>query len=89
MCIELKSQSDVGMPQYFRQCPDIHSSFKCSCCKGMPKLVEAENRVVLVVAESRICYNEVRSVCFRSPDDQRVEMHRFVRLVHGEVEETV
>lgn len=28
--------------------------------EGMPKLVEAENRVLLVVAESRICYNADR-----------------------------
>ena len=42
MCIELKSQSDVGMPQYFRQCPDIHSSFKCSCCKGMTKSMDTK-----------------------------------------------
>ena len=29
-------------------------------CKSVPKLVEAENRVLLVVAESRICYNADR-----------------------------
>ncbi len=29
-------------------------------CTAMPKLVEAENRVLLVVAESRICYNADR-----------------------------
>ena len=38
----------------------IHAVFQRQRCEGVPKLVEAENRALLVVAESRICYNADR-----------------------------
>ena len=38
----------------------IHAVLQRQRCEGMPKLVEAENRALLVVAESRICYNADR-----------------------------
>lgn len=45
----------------------------------MPKLVEAENRALLVVAESRICYNADRLwfcrslFCIRSRDSDSIK----------------
>lgn len=49
-----KMSDDVGQSLH------IHAVFQSHGGEGVPKLVEAENRVLLVVAESRICYNADR-----------------------------
>ena len=48
------------MSEHFGECPHIHAVFECQGRECVPKLVEAENRALLVVAESRICYNADR-----------------------------
>jgi len=59
MGIELKSQSDVGMPQDFRQSSDIHPSFKCSCCEGVAKSMDTKSFDPLLSQNSVKCPSQV------------------------------
>ena len=61
--VQCKPRGEVTQHAGYRL--DIHPILQGDGRECVPKLVEAENRVLLVVAESRICYNADRLWFFR------------------------
>ena len=66
MHIPVKGDGSRGVPENLAEGLDFKSRLHTAGGEGMPKLVEAENRALLVVAESRICYNADRLWLCRS-----------------------
>ncbi len=60
MRVDIGCGADVAVPQPFLNLLQAHTIGVQQAGTAVPKLVEAENRVLLVVAESRICYNADR-----------------------------
>ena len=60
MRVDIGCGADVTMPQPFLNFFQAHTIGVQQAGTTVPKLEEAENRVLLVVAESRICYNADR-----------------------------
>lgn len=60
MCINVARRADVTVTEPLLNLLQTHAIGIEQTGAAMPKLVEAENRALLVVAESRICYNADR-----------------------------